>query len=149
MVWIPFNNLNEIDQLDNIYEKIDPFGNDPLIRIQAEDSSSLYTRYETIITKAFKFQTQYSKESDLVKSSDRIYEYRSYESRTDQLHLNKVHMFNEGQEIALFKKLNFNAVFYSKAIAGCGQTVKLKLFVFQKQKVNQKVFFLLFQHIQD
>jgi hypothetical protein len=118
MVWIPFNNLNEIDQLDNNYEKIDPFGNDPLVRIQAEDSLSLYTRYETIISKAFKFQTQYAKESDLVKSSDRIFEYRSYESRTDQLHLNKVHMFNEGQEIALFKKLNFNAVFYSKAIAG-------------------------------
>ena len=27
-------------------------------------------------------------------------------------------MFNEGDEIGLFKKLNFNAVFYSEVIAG-------------------------------
>lgn len=118
MLWIPFNSLNEIDQLDDAIANLDPYGNDPLIRIQAEDSISLYSRYETIITKAFKFQMQYNKTSDLVKSPDRIYEYRSYESRTDQMHLNKVHMFNEGQEIDLFKKLNFNAVFYSRAIAG-------------------------------
>ena len=27
-------------------------------------------------------------------------------------------MFNEGGEVALFKRLNFNAIFYSKAITG-------------------------------
>ena len=47
-----------------------------------------------------------------------MYEYRSYESATEDLHLRKVHMFNEGGEVALFKRLNFNAIFYSKVIAG-------------------------------
>ena len=34
------------------------------------------------------------------------------------MHLRKVHMFNEGGEVTLFAKLNFNAIFYSKVIAG-------------------------------
>jgi hypothetical protein len=29
-----------------------------------------------------------------------------------------VHMFNEGGEVDLFKRLNFNAVFYAEVIAG-------------------------------
>ncbi len=49
---------------------------------------------------------------------ERVYELRSYESATEKIFRNKVHMFNEGDEIGLFKKLNFNAVFYSEVIAG-------------------------------
>jgi len=52
------------------------------------------------------------------KSSSRVYEYRSYESPTEAMHLKKVHMFNEGGEVTLFESLNFNAIFYSKVIAG-------------------------------
>ena len=43
---------------------------------------------------------------------------RSYESPTDGLYKNKVHMFNEGGEIDLFKKLEFNAVFYADVLSG-------------------------------
>ena len=50
--------------------------------------------------------------------SERVYELRSYESPTEKIFINKVHMFNEGGEIALFKQLNFNAIFYSSVIAG-------------------------------
>jgi NIPSNAP len=50
--------------------------------------------------------------------NERVYELRSYESATEKLFRNKVKMFNEGGEIAIFKKLNFNAIFYSEVIAG-------------------------------
>ncbi|MEP7279608.1 MAG: NIPSNAP family protein, partial [Bacteroidota bacterium] len=46
------------------------------------------------------------------------YELRSYESPTENLHINKVHMFNEGGEIPLFKRLKFNAIFYADVING-------------------------------
>ncbi|MEI9809692.1 MAG: hypothetical protein WDO16_18540 [Bacteroidota bacterium] len=46
-----------------------------------------------------------------------MYELRSYESATEKIFKNKVQMFNEGDEIGLFKKLGFNAVFYSEVIA--------------------------------
>ena len=50
--------------------------------------------------------------------TEHIYELRSYEGATERLYRQKVHMFNEGGEIALFSKLQFNAVFYAQVLAG-------------------------------
>jgi hypothetical protein len=50
--------------------------------------------------------------------AQRIYELRSYEGPTEKLYRNKVQMFNEGGEVALFQRLNFNAVFYASVLAG-------------------------------
>ena len=49
---------------------------------------------------------------------DRIYELRSYESPSGAYFENKVDMFNAGGEVKLFKKLEFNAVFYGEVISG-------------------------------
>lgn len=117
-VWVPFKNIQKLDKLDQKIEALDPMANDAIIHLENADSSLPYTRIEKIITKAFKFQPQYVTTSNLTKSNSRIYEYRSYESATENLHLRKVHMFNEGGEVTLFESLNFNAIFYSKVIAG-------------------------------
>lgn len=117
-VWIPVKNIAQIDKLDNDIEQLDPMGNDPLIHLELADGSLPYNRIEKIICKAFKFTPTYQKKSSLTNSHDRIYEYRSYESESENLHLKKVHMFNEGDEIGIFTRNNFNAIFYSKVIAG-------------------------------
>lgn len=117
-VWVPLKNLNQLDKLDQVFENANAFGDDPLIHLDNKDSSLPYNRIESILTKAFKFQPQHETKSSLVKSNNRIYEYRSYESPTEEMHLRKIHMFNEGQEIDLFQRLNFNAIFYSKALVG-------------------------------
>jgi hypothetical protein len=49
---------------------------------------------------------------------ERIYEFRSYESAIEKLNQNKVQMFNDGGEVALFKRLNFNAIFFAEVITG-------------------------------
>jgi NIPSNAP len=119
-VWIPLKSIDEVENLDQKIEKIDPMGFEGIIHLENADSSLPYNRVETILTKAFKGQPQYEKKTTLVKEKNdaRIYEYRSYESATEDMHLRKVHMFNEGKEIGLFARLNFNAIFYSKVIAG-------------------------------
>jgi hypothetical protein len=117
-VWIPMQTIDVLDKLDQGIEKLDPFAKNEIVDLENADSSLPYTRIERIVTKSFKYQPQYEKNSSLTKSPDRIYEYRSYESPTENAHLRKVHMFNEGGEITLFKRLNFNAIFYSKAIVG-------------------------------
>jgi len=117
-VWVPFKNIQKLDELDQKIEALDPMGNAAIIHLESADSSLPYTRIEKIITRAFKFQPQYVTKSTLTKSSSRVYEYRSYESPTEDMHLRKVHMFNEGGEVTLFASLNFNAIFYSKVIAG-------------------------------
>jgi hypothetical protein len=54
----------------------------------------------------------------LKSNPDAIYELRSYESPTEQLHQTKVDMFNEGGEIILFNRLDFQAIFYGDVISG-------------------------------
>lgn len=117
-VWIPMQSLTLLDKLDQAVEKLDPMGKNAITDLENADSSLPYTRVERIVSKSFKLHSQFEKKSSLIKSPNRIYEYRSYESPTENAHLRKVHMFNEGGEIDLFKRLNFNAIFYSKAIVG-------------------------------
>jgi len=50
--------------------------------------------------------------------NERVYELRSYEGYTENIFKNKVKMFNDGDEIGLFKRLEFNAVFYAEVISG-------------------------------
>ena len=50
--------------------------------------------------------------------TEKVYELRSYEAPSEKLYWNKVDMFNKGDEIGLFKRLGFNAVFYGEVLAG-------------------------------
>ena len=86
--------------------------------LNAVYTSAPYSRMETILLHAFSLapKLQLPKLSGVRK--DRIYELRSYESATEKIFENKVHMFNEGDEIGLFKRLNFNASFYGEVVAG-------------------------------
>jgi hypothetical protein len=79
-----------------------------------------FTRKEVILMEAFPMSP--AMKMPVLKSpkADHVYEWRSYESATEDLFTNKVKMFNEGgDEIGIFSKLNFNAIFYSSVIAGC------------------------------
>jgi hypothetical protein len=77
-----------------------------------------YTRMETILLRAFPLAPQMQLPSLQSAKKERVYELRSYESATEKKFENKVQMFNQGDEIGLFKKLNFNAIFYGEVIAG-------------------------------
>ena len=119
-VWIPLKSIDEFENLDQKIEKLDPYGFDGIIHLEGTDGALPYTRIENILSKAFKGQTQFEKKSTLKKNTpdERIFEFRSYESSSEIMHLKKVHMFNEGKEIGLFARLNFNAIFYGKVLAG-------------------------------
>lgn len=86
--------------------------------INANHSSPAYTRIETIILQAFSLAPKMNTPKLKSEKKDRVYELRSYESASEKIFKNKVRMFNEGDEIGLFKRLNFNAVFYAEVIAG-------------------------------
>ena len=77
-----------------------------------------YSRTETILLQAFPLAPQMQLPMLLGAKKDRVYELRSYESATEEKFESKVAMFNQGDEIGLFKRLNFNAIFYSSVIAG-------------------------------
>lgn len=77
-----------------------------------------YERIETILLRAFPGMTQMEVPALTNARSERIYELRSYEGPTEKIYQNKVKMFNDGDEVGLFKRLGFNAVFYADVISG-------------------------------
>jgi len=77
-----------------------------------------YVRMESILLRAFPMAPAMQLPALTGPKQDRVFELRSYESPSEKLHINKVQMFNEGGEVALFKRLEFNAVFYAEVVSG-------------------------------
>ncbi len=77
-----------------------------------------YERMETILMRAFANMPMMETPKLTAPKSERIYELRSYEGPTEKMYERKVKMFNAGGEIDLFKRLQFNAVFYAEVLAG-------------------------------
>lgn len=86
--------------------------------IKAVYTAPPYARKEVILLSAFPLAPQVAVPQLNASKKERVYELRSYESATEEIFANKVKMFNEGDEIGLFSRLNFNAAFYSSVIAG-------------------------------
>jgi len=86
--------------------------------INAVYTTPPYSRMEVILLKAFPLAPQMQLPKLTAPKNERVYELRSYEGATEKIFANKVHMFNDGNEIDIFKRINANAVFYSEVVAG-------------------------------
>ena len=117
-VLIPMRSLEQLSRIEDGLTKDITYNKDGAAYLTAPFDAAAYTRIETIVLRAFKNMPRF--QVPLLKGNvaERIYELRSYEATTERLYKQKVHMFNEGGEIALFKKLGFNAVFYGEVLAG-------------------------------
>ena len=106
--------------------------------LQAVYSSPPFLRKEIIITEAFPLAAKMKLPQLNSSKKDRVYELRSYESATEKIFANKVKMFNEGDEIGLFNRLNFNAVFYSSVIAGANMPNLMYMTCFENMADRDK-----------
>jgi NIPSNAP len=117
-VLIPFNSVADIQKLNLELQKDKNYQAAGQEYLNAVYSAPAYTRIETIILYAFPLAPRLQLPELKAAKNERVYELRSYESATEKVFQNKVKMFNDGDEIGLFKRLGFNAVFYSEVIAG-------------------------------
>lgn len=117
-VFTPFQSWDKLMGLDQRLASDATYLTDGKDYIDAAYNEQPYTRLETIILQAFPGMPSTAVPDLSANKADRVYELRSYESPTEKLNVNKVTMFNVGDEIGLFKRLGFNAVFYSEVIAG-------------------------------
>ena len=85
--------------------------------LDADTAQLPYQRISSTLLEAFPYQLKLIPTA-LKSDTGAIYELRSYESPTEELHRLKVEMFNEGGEIALFKRLDFQAIFYADVLSG-------------------------------
>lgn len=118
IVLIPFHSLDEFQNLDEKLEKDDRYNADGKDYINAPYDNPPYARIEKTLLRAFSGMPQIGVPDLKTPVSERVYELRSYEGHTEKIYRNKVQMFNAGDEIGLFKRLGFNAVFYGEVLAG-------------------------------
>lgn len=115
---IPFSSLQKFETFTQSITAGSLIKNDSSAYTNAAFNKPPFERMETILLKAFKDMLHLKKPALKSPLSDRIYELRSYEASTERLYHQKVKMFNDGGEVKLFDKLNFNAVFYGEVISG-------------------------------
>jgi NIPSNAP protein len=117
-VFVPFSSYKDFSSLEKLLDKDQKYLEDGKTYLTAVLAEPPYDRIETILLNAFTGSTSINLPKLSSPMKDRVYELRSYESPTEKLYWNKVEMFNKGDEIGLFRKLNFNAVFYGEVVAG-------------------------------
>ena len=115
-LFLPLKSLEQMNDIEEIMVRDASLTADPYFT--AAYNASPFTRIESIVLKSFPMMPKYETPSLTGNKTDRIYELRSYESATEKLYRKKVEMFNAGGEVALFKRLRFNAVFYAEVLAG-------------------------------
>lgn len=118
IVLIPFRSLDEFEKLAEKLNKDKQYLADGDDYINASYDNPPYVRIETTVLKSFSKMPQSAVPDLKTPVAERVYELRSYEGHTEKIYRNKVDMFNTGDEVGLFKRLGFNAVFYGEVIAG-------------------------------
>lgn len=116
-IFIPLRSLEDLNSIEELIVT-DPKLKEANAYLDAAYNASPYKRIESIVLKAFPMMPSFQPPSLTGNKTERIYELRSYEGPTEKLYRQKVKMFNVGGEITLFKRLEFNAVFYAEVIAG-------------------------------
>jgi len=117
-VLIPFKSPKVFAKLPDLLAKDGKLDADGKNYLEAAYNKAPYKRMESIFVKGFDDMPFMQLPSLTNELSKRIYELRSYEGPTEKMYARKVEMFNKGGEIKLFKRLDFNAVFYGSVIAG-------------------------------
>ncbi len=117
-VLVPFTSLEKLTTTDQKLDADKQYLADGKEYLDAGYKDAPFTRIESIILQAFSKMPEPAVPNLTAAKTERVYELRSYESATEKYNINKVKMFNDGNEVALFKRLGFNAVFYAEVIAG-------------------------------
>lgn len=117
-VFTPFRSMDKLTGIDKKIRADTKYLTDGEDYISADFKDAPYSRIETLLLKAFPLMPAPAVPTLTGNKADRVYELRSYESATEKYNFNKVRMFNDGDEVGLFKRLGFNAVFYAEVIAG-------------------------------
>ena len=117
-VLIPFRTSDQYFRLPDILASDRVYAEAGKAFFDAAYNDPPYQRLESIIMKSFAEMPEAVAPKFTTPAGDRIYQLRDYESATDAKASRKIEMFNQGGEIKLFKKLDFNVVFLGEVMAG-------------------------------
>jgi len=117
-IWMSFKSLDQFASIQEKLEKDKTYHADGKEFLMAPFDQKPFIRKESILMKAFSEAANHQLPKFDTPASKRIYELRSYEGPTDYLYRQKVKMFNEAGEVALFNQLDFKPLFFAEVISG-------------------------------
>jgi NIPSNAP len=135
---IPYRSLQQFYDLPDLLLRDEVFNQAGKNYLEAVYDNPPYQRIETILLRAFSGSPKMEVPALTNARSERVYELRSYEGYTEKIYQNKVKMFNAGDEIGLFKRLGFNAVFYAEVLVGNHQPNLMYLTTFANQAARDE-----------
>lgn len=77
-----------------------------------------YTRMQSSLMRAFTGMPRLEVPTRQEEDRPRLFELRIYESHSEVAAVKKIHMFNEGGEIAIFRKTGLTPVFFGETLVG-------------------------------
>lgn len=113
-VFLPHKSLESVVTLENRLAADEQFQAAGKAILAATKNHEAFTRYESSLLLAMEGAPHVDVP---LKSAGRVFELRTYESRTNAKAINKLAMFNAG-EFAAFKAANMPGVFFGGAIVG-------------------------------
>ncbi len=116
---VPFNSFKQFKSLPQTLQDDNKYLSAGDSYINAPRDQPPYSHIESILLEAFPLAPQIQTPDLESPKSERVYELRSYGSPTEVFYRRKVDMFNQGgNEIEIFSRLGFNAVFYGSVLSG-------------------------------
>lgn len=103
--------LTMVPKLADDWEFTDQAG----VLLEAPKNDPLYKRYETQLMLGF---DECPKVEVPTTAKTRLMQLRTYESHNTERAIMKIHMFNEGGEIGIFRKCGMTPVFFGSSLAG-------------------------------
>ena len=130
IVIVPYISLDVWHRTSSVLASDQVYTDNAKAFMDADTDSYPYLRMESTLMEAFPDQMKLIP-TTLKMTPGAVYEMRSYESPSEELHRVKVDMFNDGGEITLFKRLDFQSVFYADVISGCHMPNLVYMVVFE------------------
>ena len=132
-VFVPYSSFEKIAETEQALGKDKKYQQAGSDYLNAAYDDAPYERIETLLLQAFPEMTTTAVPDLEAPKSERVYELRSYEGPTEKLYANKVDMFNVGDEVGLFDRLGFNAVFYAEVLFGSRMPNLMYMTTFENQ----------------
>ena len=117
-VLVPHKNISDIPNINKAMFADDEVSKNGKAYLEATSEQPAFDRIVGYVLEGFRFAPTLMIPKLKSSANERVYELRSYESASEKKYWKKVEMFNEGGEIDLFARLNFNAVFYAEVVSG-------------------------------
>jgi hypothetical protein len=117
-VFVPFKTVDQFLQLSDVLGQDKVYTEAAKSFLDAPFNDPPFKRYENTLMRAYIDMPEFFAPKFATPVTERIYEIRDYQSATEAKAVKKREMFNQGGEIALFKSLGFDAVFWGEVLTG-------------------------------